>query len=190
MWGMQGNFMPKRKMKGVNINFSWELLVWGREVPTVKLCILLVRCHPSGWLFSLEKNSSRWLQAHNFTTILSHECPFKHVDWSPGGVICQVLQCSPFPTDTDAVFNSFSNQSCLHITCSLSPYLCPVGCFREILFKQTNKELSLEPVGFFRHICFLGAWKYLTLYQYRQWNSGKLCIFLVGCHPSASHLAS
>ena len=68
------------------------------------------------------------------------------------GSSARVLQCSPFPTDTDAVFNSFSKQSCLHITCSLSPYLCPVGCFREILFTQTNKELSLEPVGFFRHL--------------------------------------
>ena len=54
------------------------------------------------------------------------------------GSSARVLQCSPFPTDTDAVFNSFSKQSCLHITCSLSPYLCPVGCFREVLFKQTR----------------------------------------------------
>ena len=54
---------------------------------------------------------------------------------------------------------------------------------------QTNKELSLEPVGFFRHICFLGAGKYLTFYQYRQWNSAKLCVLLVGCHPSDSDLA-
>ena len=54
---------------------------------------------------------------------------------------------------------------------------------------QTNKELSLEPVGFFRRICFLGAGKYLTFYKYRQWNSVKLCVFLVGCHPSDSDLA-
>ena len=33
---------------------------------------------------------------------------------------------------------------------------------------QTSKDMSLEPVEFFRHICFLSAWKNLTFYQYRQ----------------------
>ena len=39
------------------------------------------------------------------------------------------------------------------------------------------------------HICFLRAGKYLTFYKYRQWNSVKLCVFLVGCHPSDPDLA-
>ena len=97
------------------------------------------------------------------------------------GSSARVLQCSPSPTDTGAVFNSFSKQSCLHTNRSLSPYLCPAA-FKK--FCSTSKDMSPEPLGFFRHICFLGAWKYLTFYQYRQWNSVKLCIFLVGCHPS------
>ena len=98
------------------------------------------------------------------------------------GSSARVLQCSPFPTHTGALFNSFSKQSC---TYKLQLVSLSVSC--RLLSRnsvQTNKELSLEPVGFFRHICFLGAGKYLTFYQYRQWNSAKLCIFLVGCHPS------
>ena len=34
-------------------------------------------------------------QAHNLTNILSHECPFKHAAWSPGGVICQGASMLP-----------------------------------------------------------------------------------------------
>ena len=44
---------------------------------------------------------------------------------------------------------------------------------------QTSKDMSLEPVEFFRHICFPSAWKNLTFYQYRQGNLVKLCIFWV-----------
>ena len=90
---------------------------------------------------------------------------------APHFLLTRVPFSTPFPN------------SLAHTNCSLSPYLCPVGCFREILFKQT-RNCHWKPVGFFRHICFLGAGKYLTFYQYRQWNSAKLCIFLVGCHPS------
>ena len=62
-----------------------------------------------------------------------------HVLWNMlEGSSARVLQCSPLPTDTGAVFNSFSKQSCLHTNGSLSPYLCPAGCFREILFKQAR----------------------------------------------------
>ena len=54
------------------------------------------------------------------------------------GSSVRVLQCSPLPTDTGAVFNSFSKQSCPHAHCSLSSYLCPAVCFQEILFKQAR----------------------------------------------------
>ena len=96
--------------------------------------------------------------------------------------------CPRFPTDMGAVFNSFSKQSCLQTNCSLSPYLCPVGCFQEILFKQTRNchwnQLDFSDVS--------ASWAQEStslLSQYRQWNSVKLCVFLVGCHPSDSDLA-
>ena len=61
----------------------------------------------------------------------------------------------------------------------------------ETACKETwSLATPLIAADFFRHIiCFLGAGKYLTFYQYRQWNSAKLCVFLVGCHPSDSDLA-
>ena len=116
-------------------------------------------------------------QAHNLTSIFHMNVLSNILTGVLEGSSARVLQCSPFPTDTGAVFNSFSKQSCLQTNCSLSPYLCPVGCFREILFKQTrNCHSYLLP----------GRRKVYTslLYEYRHWNSVKLCIFLVGCHPS------
>ena len=90
------------------------------------------------------KNHSRWLafsgrnQAHNLTSIFHMNVLSNILTGVLEGSSARLLQCSPFPTDTGAVFNSFSKQSCLQTNCSLSPYLCPVGCFREILFKQTR----------------------------------------------------
>ena len=116
-------------------------------------------------------------QAHNLTSIFHMNVLSNILTGVLEGSSARVLQCSPFPTDTGAVFNSFSKQSCLQTNCSLSPYLCPVGCFREILFKQTRNCHSYLLPG--RRQVYTSL-----LYQYRQWNSVKLCIFMVGCHPS------
>ena len=68
------------------------------------------------------------------------------------------------PTDTGAVFNSFSKQSCLHTNCSLSSYLCPAVCFQEILFKQAR-------TCHWNKLDFSARESTSLLYQYRQWNS-------------------
>ena len=120
------------------------------------------------------------------------------------GSSARVLQCSPFPTGTGAVFNSFSKQSCLHTNCSLFPYLCPVGCFREILFKQTRNchwnplpgrmkvpdFLSIQEWNSVMYI--LGQFEKQFSHSILNVNTGngiQLCIFWVGCHPSDSDLA-
>ena len=122
-----------------------SLLYQYRHWNSVKLCIFLVGCHPSDWLLlSFEKKSlkmvrifrSKW--STQFDKHFSHECPFKHSDWSPGGVICQVASMLPISYWHGCCFQLLFQQSCLQTNCSLSPYLCPVGCFREILFKQTR----------------------------------------------------
>ena len=94
------------------------------------------------------------------------------------GSSVRVLQCSPLPTDTGAVFNSFSKQSCLHTNCSLSSYLCPAVCFQEILFKQARtchwNQLNFSDTS--------ASWAHerISLFsQYRQGNLVKLCIFWV-----------
>ena len=98
----------------------------------------------TGYFFHSRKNHSRWLafsgrnQAHNLTSIFHMNVLSNILTGVLEGSSARLLQCSPFPTDTGAVFNFFSKQSCLQTNCSLSPYLCPVGCFREILFKQTR----------------------------------------------------
>ena len=112
-------------------------------------------------------------------------CPLKH---AAGGVICQGASILP---------TSYWHGCRLQLlfqtvlpTYKLQLVFLSVSC--RLLSRnsvQTSKDMSLEPVEFFRHICFLSAWKNLTFYQYRQWNSVKLCIRLVGCHPSDSHLA-
>ena len=94
------------------------------------------------------------------------------------GSSVRVLQCSPLPTDTGAVFNSFSKHSCLHAHCSLSSYLCPAVCFQEILFKQARtchwNQLNFSDTS--------ASWAHerISLFsQYRQGNLVKLCIFWV-----------
>ena len=112
-------------------------------------------------------------------------CPLKH---AAGGVICQ--GASMLPT---SYWHGCRLQLLFQTvlpTYKLQLVFLSVSC--RLLSRnsvQTSKDMSLEPVEFFRHICFLSAWKNLTFYQYRQWNSVKLCIRLVGCHPSDSHLA-
>ena len=102
------------------------------------------------------KNHSRWLafsgrnQAHNLTSIFHMNVLSNILTGVLEGSSARLLQCSPFPTDTGAVFNSFSKQSC---TYKLQFVSLSVSC--RLLSRnsvQTNKELSLEPVGFFRHI--------------------------------------
>ena len=102
---------------------------------------------------------SAWNQAHNLTNIF-HANAFSNMLLQ--GSSARVLQCSPFPTGTGAVLNSFSKQSCLHTNCSLLPYLCPVGCFREILFKQT-RNCHWNPLP--------GRMKVPDFLSIQEWNS-------------------
>ena len=122
---------------------------------------------------------------------LHFQVQIKHIFWQPcftcplnaGGVICQ--GASMLPTSYwhgcrlqllfQTVLPTYKWQL---VSLSVSCRLLSINSV------QTSKDMSLEPVEFFRHICFLSAWKNLTFYQYRQGNSVKLCIFWVWRRPS------
>ena len=138
-----------------------------RQWNSVKLCIFLVGCHPSDWPLSFEKKTQdAWKLSWHFPVqkhVFSHKCPFKH---AAGGVICQ--GASMLPTSYwhgcrfQLLFQTVLPKHNLQLV-SLS-----VSC--RLLSRnsvQTNKELSLEQVGFFRHICFLGGWKNLMFLSIR-----------------------
>ena len=122
-------------------------------------------------------------QAHNLTNIF-HLNVLSNMLLE--GSSARVLQWCPLPTDTGAAFNSFSKQSCLHTNCSGSPYLCPAGCFQENLFKQARtchwNQLDFSDIP--------ASWAHERTSLFINTGNGiRLCIFLVGCHPSDSHLA-
>ena len=110
---------------------------WKKAKDKVTLCGVPSSCNAQKWkvsrllaMFLHFQVEIKHVNARNFSHVLSNMLL--------KGSSARVLQYCPLPTDTGDVFNSFSKQSCLHTNCSLSSYLCPAGCFQEILFKQAR----------------------------------------------------
>ena len=139
---------------------AWERLKKARSLCVV--CCLLgmfrnrqCRLHPMFLHFHVEIKHIIWQ-----TFFI---CPFKH---AAGGVICQGASMLPTPYRDGCRFQLLFET--VLPTHNLQLVSLSVSC--RLLSRnsvQTNKELSLEQVGFFRHICFLGGWKNLVFLSIR-----------------------